>query len=378
MRVLVAADELTDKHPLVESLKRKRECTNVDEVNTEHAMDSVIRLQPDLVVIALEDESLPQYHALVREIHDIAMGRIVVVGPAAEAKALLKFLQEGAFQYIDRAEFDSDFESLLKKIRGETMPVSQLGRAIGIVGAGGGSGASTLAVNMAASLARDGKDVALMDLSLESGDLATLLNLRPKYSISDFCRNADRMDKQMFENCMVSHSSGMHVLAAPNSIADIKFVTPRGVRRLLHMARMRFPYVIIDIGQPFREEHRMAAQQCDAVILALRLEFSSLHHAARAMNFLGDANIPKAKINPVINRYRRRSGVSVRDVEKTLGIPVSHILPDDPRRISVCNDRGTPVVIKKRRSAVAKRLSLLAHSFNGAPPKSNPAENDLL
>jgi pilus assembly protein CpaE len=369
MRVIVAADDSNEKMSLIDALKRKRVCTHVDEADFANVVDGVIRVQPDLIIIGLRNERIPEYHALVREVREIAIGRVVVVGPTVEAKAVLKFLQEGAFQYIDQADFENDFETVLARIRSEPPPTVGQGRSIVVASAGGGCGASTLAVNLATALMHKHGPVALMDLNLESGDLATLLNLKPKHSISDFCRNISRMDQSMFENCMVPHPSGLQVLAAPPSLEQIRHITLRGIRRLIHMTRMKFPYVVIDVGFPFRQEHALALQQAESIVLTLRPEFCSLNHASRVIDFLSKANVPTAKVKAVVNRYRRRVGVSLADVETALGMKVSEVLPDDPRCVSVCNDRGVPVVTHKPRSSVAKRLCALSHSLNGALPK---------
>ena len=136
MRVIVAADDISAKTYLIDVLKRKRVCTQLDETDFENVVDAVIRLQPDLIVIGLQDERLPVYHSLVREIREIAIGRIVVVGPTAEAKAVLKFLQEGAFQYLDMGDFEVDFEAVLERLRNEPAVATAQGQAIAVVAAG--------------------------------------------------------------------------------------------------------------------------------------------------------------------------------------------------------------------------------------------------
>src|SRR5439155_66987 len=89
---------------------------------------------------------------------------------------------------------------------GRTRP----GRAIALLAPSGGSGSSTLAVNVAVSLAREHKSAALFDLKLQAGDLAALLDLKPNHTLADLCQNSARMDRAMFERSLVRHSSGVH------------------------------------------------------------------------------------------------------------------------------------------------------------------------
>ena len=108
MRVIVAADDNSVKASLMEALKRTRACTGLHEAELDGIVDTVIRIQPDMTILGLRDTCHAEYHALVREIREIAVGRIVVVGPTADAKSVLKFLQDGAFQFIDEADFHTD------------------------------------------------------------------------------------------------------------------------------------------------------------------------------------------------------------------------------------------------------------------------------
>jgi Flp pilus assembly CpaE family ATPase len=63
--------------------------------------------------------------------------------------------------------------------------------------------------------------VLLLDLNLVTGDSATLFDLTPTYTLADLCLNSDQIDRVMLERSLACHTSGVHVLAAPNSIADV-------------------------------------------------------------------------------------------------------------------------------------------------------------
>src|SRR5581483_10356762 len=99
------------------------------------------------------------------------------------------------------------------------------GQVIGLLGASGGSGSSTLAVNLAGVLARDLDRCALIDLKPGAGDLAALLDVKPTHNLADLCLNVGRMDRAMFESALVPHTSGVHLLAPPLMYEDIRLVT---------------------------------------------------------------------------------------------------------------------------------------------------------
>lgn len=356
MRFTIVSEDEAMKTKIVDSVQRMRLCEKLDVTDFERAVDSVIRTQPTLILIGLQDETCPRCHRLVREIQEIAFGRIVVVGPAVEAKALLLFLQEGVFQYVDQADFDSSFRIVLDRLRKEQPNGFKPASICAVMGAGGGCGTSTLAVNIASALKQEKPDVVLMDLNLESGDLTALLHLRPPHSISDFCRNVARMDESMLESCMVTHPSGIQVIAAPLAIDQVRDVTPRGLRRLLHMVQSQFAHVVIDIGRPFRQEDTVVLQQADTVVLTLRPDVSSLRNARRAIDFLDQAEVGLEKVRPVVNRYRSSNAVSLGDIRNALGMEIAQVIPEDPRRVNASSDSGVPVLLHKPRCVVTKRI----------------------
>ena len=364
MRFTIVAEHDEMKSKLVESVQRMRVCEKVDVAEFDRAVATVIRTQPTVVIIGLQDENCPRYHRLVRDIQEIAFGKLVVVGPAVEAKALLLFLQEGVFQYLDQEDFESSFKIALDRLRKEQPNGFKPAKICAVMGAGGGCGTSTLAVNIAFALIKENPNLVMMDLNLESGDLTAQLDLRSPHSISDFCRNIARMDESMLESCMVRHSSGLHLVAAPVAIDQVRDVTPRGLRRLLLMLQSKFEHIVVDLGRPFRQEDAVVLQQAETIILTLRPDISSLRNAKRALDFVEQTGVSLEKVKPMVNRFHSGSGVSLATIRNTLGMDVAKVLPNDTRRLSVSNNSGVPVLLKKPRSSFAKRISEFVEGMN--------------
>ena len=356
MRFSIISEHDEMKKKLVASVRQMRLSETVEATDFERALDTVIRTQPAIVLLGLRDERCPRAHRLVREIQEIAFGKVIVVGPALEAKALLMFLQEGVYQYIDEADFESAITIAINRLRKEQPNGFKRGKVSAVIGAGGGCGASTLAVNLAFALVKESPSLVLMDLNLESGDLTAQLNLRSPHSVADFCRNVARMDESMLDNCMVQHASGVNLIAAPVAISEVRDVTPRGLRRLLHMVQSRFDHLVIDVGRPFRQEDDVVLQQADTVILTLRSDISSLRNAKRALDFLEHSGVDLSKVKPVVNRYRSGSGITLASIRGTLGLEIAQVIPDDAKRVIASSNSGVPVYMKKPHSSFSKRI----------------------
>jgi pilus assembly protein CpaE len=236
---------------------------------------------------------------------------------------------------------------------------------IAVLAPSGGSGSTTLAANVATVLAKEHHRSALLDLKLESGDLAALLDLKPAYSLADFSMNLPRMDRILFESMLVRHVSGVHLLASPQHLADVGQVTAEGIRQALVLARSVFPYVVADLDHSFREEQLQVLRQADVILVVLRLDFASMRNVRRAMDHLEYLGISQERVQLVANRYGQPKEVAYAKVEGALGRKIAHFIPDDPRTINRANNNGVPVVLEAPSAKVSKSVARLAISVNG-------------
>jgi pilus assembly protein CpaE len=290
--------------------------------------------------------------------------RVLAIGPSTNAQVILQTLNDGAYKYID-IERVVDLPAALRRLRAEPPLAVQYGRVISVLGASGGCGASTIAVNIAMALCHDQQRSILVDLNLEGGDLAVLLRLQPSYSIADFCQNVDRMDGSMFEKCLVSHKNGLALLSPPQRYQEIGKVSVRGVRKAITMARNQFPYVVVDVDRSYRSEHAQALFQSDAVVLVVRLDFPSIRQATRVLAYCDDLGIGRERIRLVVNRVTAKEELHERDVETALKMPVALSIPDESRHLRRAAQRGVPLVVDRPRSYMARGLNELASSLNG-------------
>ncbi|HEX5271182.1 MAG TPA: hypothetical protein VFW33_11865, partial [Gemmataceae bacterium] len=231
--------------------------------------------RPDLVVVVLSPHP-ERALGVLADLRAVLSARILAVGPVEDPRLIRRAYQMGATDFIDEIDLETELAAALGRAQsGESGP-TETGHAVVVLGPSGGSGASTLAANIATVFAKQHKKSLLIDLKLEAGDLAALLDVRPTYTLADLCQNLARLDKAIFERCLVQHESGVHLLAPPRNIADSRCITAEGVRQALALGRNLFPYVVIDLDHSFREEQLATVRQADQVLLVLRLDFTSL------------------------------------------------------------------------------------------------------
>lgn len=336
-----------------------------------HIADATARLgrEPlvDLIVLALPSADRERGLSALKALAGTAPGKIIAAGPTDDAKVVLRALRGGAVDYVDVADLEVELEAAVRRLTEQVNHPPEPGRLIAILAPTGGGGASTLAVNVAATLAKEHAHVGLLDLKLESGDLAALLDLRPTFTLSDLCQNAARLDRVMFERSLVKHESGVHLLAPPIHLGDVGHVKSEGVALAVTLARASFPVVVADVDHSFREEQMLVLRQADAIALVLRLDFISLRQARRTLEHLESSGIERQKVRLVVNRAGQPQEVPRAKAEEALGMKVEFLIPEDAKAINRANNQGTPAVLSAPSAKVSKAMIQLAKGLFESP-----------
>jgi pilus assembly protein CpaE len=300
--------------------------------------------------------------------------RVLAIGPTADARLVLRALRGAVDDYLDESDLDREIHSALARWnREQSARAAQHSRLIAVLAPSGGSGSSTLAVNIATVLARRHQSSLLIDLKLEAGDLADHLNLRPEYTLADSGRNLERMDEVMFERTLTRHESGVRLLPPPQSPGDIGRITPAVIQQAITMGRAMFPYVVADLEHSFREKPLVVLKQADVILLVVRLDFPSLRNARRMLAHLDRHDVPRDRVRVVANRHGQAKEVPYDKAELALEAKIAHFIPDDVWTVNRAVNNGVPVVLDAPRAKVSKRVEQLAFSVNGlheARPKS--------
>lgn len=321
--------------------------------------------EPELVVVSLAPDP-DRASALMARLPVAAACPLIAVGPAADPRAVIQAMRAGASDFADEQTLEADLPAAVERIRArpggrQTEPA----RTIVVFGPNGGSGASTVAANLAAALAAEHQATLLIDLKLHEGDLAALLDVQPKHDLAELCQNAAQMDRSMFERSLAREKGGVLLLAPPRAHADAALVTADGVRQVLNLARASYPYVVIDLDNTFAPEQVQALRQADVVVLVIRLDFACLRNARRALDQLDQLGVERDKVRVVANRCGQPREVAAAQAEEALGMKIGHSVPDDPRAVNRANNDGVPVVRESPSSHVSRSLVGLARSVNG-------------
>ncbi len=279
---------------------------------------------------------------------------LFTVGPATDPKLILKTLQMGSDLFLDEAELEAELVPAMDRLRGRDAPpagghaptAQRPRQLIAVLSAGGGCGASTVAVNLAAVIAREYGQAHLIDLNLSYADLAPLLDLTPQYTFADLAANETRLDRALYEKLLVRHAGGVSLLAAPRELADADLIPPACVNLALDFAQEAFTEVVVDLATCHRPEHVTVLERATTVLLVCRLSFTAVRATRRTLDHLKGLGIHAPRVRVVVNQYGSPDELPVDEAEASLGLPLADRIAYDPANVRPANDTGVPVALR--------------------------------
>jgi pilus assembly protein CpaE len=238
-------------------------------------------------------------------------------------------------------------------------------RVVSVLGTKGGVGKSVVATNLAAALARAGHRTVLVDLDLQFGDVAIMLQLPPDRTIRDVVRVFDRLDADLLDGFLVEHSSGLRVLLAPVAPEEAEWVEPAHVARILEMMRATADFIVIDTPPALDDVVLTALEASDVVYAVATPDVPSIKNLRVALNKLRQLGVPSAEVRVVLNRADSKVGLDESDVRKATACEIAIKVPSD-RLVPRAVNRGVPIVVDQPRSPVARSFRQLATAVAAA------------
>jgi pilus assembly protein CpaE len=237
------------------------------------------------------------------------------------------------------------------------------GRVITVVSPKGGAGKTTVAVNLATGLAQSAPGrVAIVDLDLQFGDVASALALGPQSTVADAARLGSHLDSTALKVFLEPHPSGLYALVGPHFPAEAEEVSAVTASHMIDILAGEFSYIVVDTAAGLDEFALAAIERSDDLVLVCVTDVPSVRGLRKALDALDLLGMTKSRRHLVLNRSDDRVGLSSADVEATIGLPVVASVPTS-RSIQISINQGMPVVASDPRSSAGRALSGVASRF---------------
>ncbi len=237
------------------------------------------------------------------------------------------------------------------------------GKIITVYSPKGGTGKTTVAVNLAMALKTPENKVALVDGNLQYGDVAVFLNEKAKNTILDLTSRVDDLEEDVVREVMIAHrGSNVHLLAAPPRPEMAEKVTGEQFSKLLRFLRQVYDFIIIDTAIDLNEVVQSALDVTDLIILITTQEIPAIKNASLFLQLADAVGISRNRILFVMNRYDRRITITAERIGETLRQPIPVILPLDEKVVKNSVDHGIPFMLDNNRSLpIGKGVQQLAN-----------------
>ncbi|MBY8884047.1 AAA family ATPase [Streptomyces sp. PTM05] len=256
---------------------------------------------------------------------------------------------------------------------GADAPGERAGTVVTVSGAKGGVGATVTAVQLALAAQASGRSVALVDMDLQTGDLASYLDVRFRRSIADLAEITD-LSSRVLADAMFSHPSGLSLLLAPADGEQGEAVTDRAARQIVTALRARHDVVVIDCGSRLEGASAVAVELADTALLLLTPDVVAVRAAKRTVRLWDRLRVRKPQdVRTVVNRHTRHTEIQPALVERVTGTRAARtVVPAAFKELQAVVDSGRMDELDPR-GTIRKALWSLAAELGVAGAPAAPA-----
>lgn len=235
----------------------------------------------------------------------------------------------------------------------------QRGKVVTVASPKGGVGKTTVSTNLAVGLAmREPNSTVLVDLDIHFGDVATALNIAPEFTLPDMAHGPASRDSVALKSYLTQHQTGLFVVPGSESPAAADAVSPKEAGNLLNMLADQFKYVIVDTSPGLSEHTLSVLDQTDTLVLVTSLDVPGVRGLRKELDTLRDISIVLDSRAVVLNFMHSSRGISVGDVEASIGRKVDVVMPQS-NAVPISVNQGKPLLQQGSRDPVAKQLKAL-------------------
>jgi pilus assembly protein CpaE len=297
---------------------------------------------PELLVIDHRGGGpLPESLSAIRRQHPV-MGILVVLSTLDGAR-LLEAMRAGVSECLPHPVLEPELRTAIARIQA-SRPAAKKGEVYAFIGAKGGVGATTIAVNVAATLAKAAPGGALLaDLHMTYGDAAVFLGIEPRFSIADAFQNLHRLDAAVLKGLVTDAPSGVQLLASSERpVAALPDAAQ--VRSLIDLAATQYAHLVLDVPRT-SPAVLDALEAAGTIVLVINQELSTVRSAARLSSTL-QQRYGRDRLQLIVNRFDERAEITQRDVERVTGLAVKHMLPNQYVAVAGSQSAGRPLVLE--------------------------------
>jgi pilus assembly protein CpaE len=377
--------------------------TDMEVVGAARSGEEALQLAPDVEPeVVLMDINMPDMdgiavtEALIRE---IPYAQVVMLSVQSEADYMRRAMLAGARDFIAKPPSGDELIRTIRVVSERAKeqkeklarPLPQVaapgtgpfhdgtgaleGKLLSIYSPKGGVGCTMLATNVAIGLHTDETPAVLVDANLQFGDVSVFMNLQVKNSIVDLAARADELDRDYVEDVLMTHESGLKVLAAPPRPEMADEIQADQLRKVLQFLKRQFAYIVVDTGSTMDDVTLAVLDGSDVLMVVATPDIPAIKDSRLLFDLLSVLEFPRERTFFVLNKMERKTGITADAVAENLRRPVEGEIPAEEKVVSASINRGIPLIMGDKGKVPARSLLDLLGTIRErlvAEPKAEP------
>jgi pilus assembly protein CpaE len=398
-RVLIADDVAETRENIRKLLQFEADIEVVAAARTgREAIQLTQEANPDVVLMDINMPDMDGIAATEAIRQKMPYVQVVVLSVQGDQNYMRKAMLAGARDFLTKPPMPDELVSAIRRAgkmareeraktsqvfvaapsgtpQAKITPMGAIGKIVMFYSPKGGTGCTTLAVNLAVALCNDETHVVLVDANLQFGDVAIFLNEQGKNTILDLAPRTDELEPDIVEEVMIKHAaSGVHILASPSRPEYGEKVNPDQFSKLLKYLRQLYAYVIVDTCSYLNDITLSVLDTADVVVLITTQDIPSIKNDRLFLDLLTTLSMPADKVAFVMNKFDKRIAITPEKIGENLKLEVLAVVPLDERTVIPAVNRGVPFMLDNKTQPAARGVYMLAEALRAKLVKMETVE----
>jgi pilus assembly protein CpaE len=388
IRVLIVDDVSETRENVKKLLQFESDVEVVGVARTgKEAIQASQDLNPDVVLMDINMPDMDGIAATEAIRAKQQAVQVIILSVQSDQNYMRRAMLVGARDFLTKPPMGDELISAIRRAgemaqverakvaRAQAVPISGMtgmaasyggprGKIVVVYSPKGGTGCTTIAVNLALTLKTEDTRVVLVDGNLQFGDVAVFLNEQGKNTVLDLAPRADELDAEIVEEVMVKHSAtGLHILAAPSRPEYAEKVSSGQFAKMLEYLTHLYAYVIVDTAPALTDLTLATIDVSDLIVLITTQDIPSIKNSRLFLDLLQSLGVQRERVMFIMNRFDKKVNITPERVADNLKQEVALVIPaDEPTAVKAVN-RGVPFVLDNKSQPVARGVQALADAI---------------
>lgn len=355
IRILIADDIQETRNVIKKILNLEEELFEVvgEAGSGEEVLRLIPKVNPDVVLMDINMPELNGLEATEKITNEFPSVIVIIMSVQGEIEYLKKAMFYGAKEYIVKPfNYDDLIETITttyEKYKDRQVNLNSSierktnARVISFFSSKGGVGKSVLALNTAIVLSKDAnKKILLVDLVLQFGDIAMLVNQYNQKNILDVVDDGQCDSYENIKPYLYKYNENLDMLFAPTKPEAAEYISKDSIEKIMKTFQNQYDFIIADTGINFSDGTLYVLDMSKDILYVSTMEIVSLKNTKLGLQVMQSLNYEKNKVKLVINRCTSSYGISKGDVESVFKDNIFSMIPDEEKIISLSVNKGHP------------------------------------